>query len=666
MTAPTSDLRTLLRARKRQTLFLRHGESPADAIAKLRASLQGGGFLAFDVETDALHPSDPRGTTTSIQLGSKSVAVLLDPSDPEHVSAAREMLNDKVFTLTAHNAAFDILRLVRLGVFDTVRDAWRRTSDTFILGILITNRNGKFGNAALDLKSLTKAWCGEAAVSADAKQELQAVQKAMGTKGVGGSTWSAYDHIIVTEDGDVVGDPTHGNTWAHIPRDNPEFITYCAADVYDSAHLAEALDPVARSLWPDRVNAEHHAACMVTEMTHRGVRLDVELTRKLNQEAYVTLGDAEKVFADHGVPMVTAKTSGNSSPDKEAVAVAIRAEGVPVPTKRTKDGKTIPVLDKSALKGYIKAGSKVAAAFRAWNKAHKEITTNYRHYLRTTGSRVHAEIVANEAVTGRMASRSPNLQNVPEPAKPCFVADPGMVFISADFSSIEMRVAAAVTGDPKLTWMYTEPIPEDASEHDVKSRDPYWLIAWAVWGPDATVDDRKLAKIICLAQMYGGGQDTIAEQVDEDIDLVSKVLSANRAQFPKLGDWFSKNVEPTINSGRPFWTLPSGRFQTIDPTRAWAGFNLMMQGLARDLLLGAMFRLDGAGFGEYMLLPIHDEVLFQVPADQAEEMLPRIIAAMETTFQGVPITVEAKVLGPRWLEKTHAPKTTNESTDPAS
>ncbi|GLE54898.1 hypothetical protein NJBCHELONAE_02090 [Mycobacteroides chelonae] len=655
MTAPTSDLRTLLRARKRQTLYVELGESPVPAIAALRESLAGGGFLAYDIETDALHPSDPRGKATSVQLGSKSVAVLLDPADPAHVEAAREMLNDTRYVLTAHNAAFDILHLTRLGVFPSVREGWRRTSDTFILGILVTSRNGKYGNAALDLKSLTKAWCGEVAVSADAKAELQAVQKAMGTKGVGGD-WNAYDHIRVTEDGEIVGDPTEGNTWAHIPRDNPEFITYCAADVYDSAHLAEALDPVARSLWPDRVNAEHHAACLVTEMTHRGVRLDVELTRKLNQEAHVTAGDAEKVFADHGVPMVTAKTSGNSSPDKEAVAAAIRAEGVPVPTKRTKDGKTIPVLDKSALKGYIKAGSKVAAAFRAWNRAQKEITTNYRHYLRTTGSRVHAEIVANEAVTGRMASRSPNLQNVPEPAKPCFIADPGMVFISADFSSIEMRVAAAVTGDPQLSWMYTEPIPEGASEHDVKSRDPYWLIAWAVWGQNATVDDRKLAKIICLAQMYGGAQETIAEQVDEDIDLVSKVLSANRAQFPRLGDWFKKNVAPTIESGRPFWTLPSGRFQTIDPTRSWAGFNLMMQGLARDLLLGAMFRLDTAGFAEYMLLPIHDEVLFQVPADQAEAMLPRIIAAMETTFEGVPITVEAKILGPRWLEKTHAPK----------
>ena len=107
-----------------------------------------------------------------------------------------------------------------------------------------------------------------------------------------------------------------------------------------------------------------------------------------------------------------------------------------------------------------------------------------------------------------------------------------------------------------------------------------------------------------------------------------------------------------IYSGRSFWTLETGRFQTIDPARAWAGFNLMIQGTARDLLLDAMFRLEDAGLSEYMLLPNHDEVLFQVPADCADEFVSRIVAAMETEFLGVPITAEAKVLGERWVEKT--------------
>ena len=231
-----------------------------------------------------------------------------------------------------------------------------------------------------------------------------------------------------------------------------------------------------------------------------------------------------------------------------------------------------------------------------------------------------------------------------------------MVFISADFSSIEMRVAAAVTGDPKLVGMYTEPLPENATERQVRERDPYWETAWAVWGDDATEKQRKLAKIIVLGSMYGGGADTLAAGADIPVVEAQQVLKGYKQSFPQLQAWWKANMNDRIYTGRSFWTLETGRFQTIDPTRAWAGFNLMIQGTARDLLLDAMFRLEDAGFSEYMLLPIHDEVLFQVPAERAEEMAEQIAAAMATTFKGVPITAEAKVLGERWMEKSEVKK----------
>lgn len=647
----------------RATYFVKHGESPADAFAALRASLLPGEFLAFDVETNALHPSDPRDALTSIQVGSKHVGVLLYPTDRVHLDAARDILNDTAYRLTAHNAGFDILRLVRAGVFDSVRAAWERTTDTMILATLLVQKNGKLGNAPLDLKSLTAAWCGDDAVSKDAKAELVAVQKTMGTKGVGSGNWHAYQNVTVDADGTVHGDPREGNTWAQIPRDDPEFIAYCTADVFDSANLAAALDPIARSLWSDVVDREHRIARIVCEMTHRGVKLDVERTRTQNAAAHNTRTEARTGLAARGVVFERSKTTGKDSPTTDSVAKAIRAEGIDVPMKRTADGKLQPALDKRALKKYKAQGSTVAPLYRSWKLADKEISTYYVHYLRTLGDRVHAEITANEAVTGRMASKSPNLQNVPEPVKPCLVADPGMVLISADFSSVEMRVAAAVTRDPELTRMYVEPLPADATERQERERDPYWLIAWQVWGEDATPDDRKLAKIITLGSMYGGGVETLAAQSDIAPDLAADILAGYRKRFPQLKRWFDQTMKSNITSGRPFWTLPSGRFQSIDPTRAWAGFNLIIQGLARDLLLGAVFRLEEAGFGEHMLVPVHDEILFQLPADQADTACERIKTAMETTFNGVPITVEVKVLGPEWCEKTAVKKPADTMSD---
>ncbi|MCB1257060.1 MAG: hypothetical protein KDB26_08145 [Microthrixaceae bacterium] len=636
----------------RTVLFVRDDENPTEAMKTLRASLIPGEFAAFDIETNALHPSDPRDAVTSIQIGSATVAVLLNPNNTAHIAAAREFLNDPVYRLTAHNAGFDILRLTRLGVFDTVKAGWERTSDTFILLMLLVQRNGKFGNAPLDLKTATSVWCGADAVSKDAKEALVKVQKEMGTKGIGGGSWNAYENITVDEHGVVHGDPREGNTWAQLPRDLPEFINYCAADVFDSAQLAATLDPMVRELWPERVEAEHHISRMCCEMTHRGVKLDRGHTLAQHSEACTVRAERQRSLEAYNVTFAQAKSSGVFTPSRESVAEAIRAEGIDVPRKLDGNGKMQDVLDKKALKKYKAEGSVVAQLFREWTLANRDVVTYYNHYLRTTGERVHAEIAASEAVTGRMASKSPNLQNVPETVKPCLVADDGFVLISADFSSVEMRVAAAVTGDKRLTWMYTEPLPENATEREERERDPYWLIAWRVWGPDATVDDRKLAKIIVLGSMYGGGTEALSANVDISPDLGQQILNGYRAEFPQLKLWFDRMMKPRIEAGRPFWMLDSGRFQSIDPTRAWAGLNMMIQGLARDLLLGAMFRLEAAGFSDAMLLPVHDEVLFQVPAAEADAACASIQKSMQTSYNDVPIEVEVKVLGTAWTEKT--------------
>lgn len=153
-----------------------------------------------------------------------------------------------------------------------------------------------------------------------------------------------------------------------------------------------------------------------------------------------------------------------------------------------------------------------------------------------------------------------------------------------------------------------------------------------------------------------GGAATLAENADISVAEASEVLAAYNKTFPQLKQWWKDTMQPRVWSGLPHWTLETGRFQTTDPTRAWAGFNLMVQGTARDLLVQAMIRLDAAGFGQYMLLPIHDEVLFQVPTAEADDFAQRFTDVMASDFGGVPITAEAEVLGPRWIDKDDAQK----------
>ncbi|MBS9535089.1 hypothetical protein KIH27_15990 [Mycobacterium sp. M1] len=653
----------------RSVLYVRKGEDPTPAVEALARSLKPGEFIAFDVETNALWASDPRARLTSIQVGSKYVAVLLDPTDTEHVNAARKTLNDMRFRLTAHNAGFDILYLTRAGVFDTIADGWGRTTDTIILARLLSSGE----RIGVGLKEQTATWCGEAAVSKDAKEALQAVQKQMGTKGVGSGNWSVYKTVTVNPDGALTGDPEQGNTWALIPRDNKAFVDYCAADVFDSALLAETLDPIVRGLWAERVEAEHRIHRIVCEMSYRGVKFDNNAAVECFADAIARRDKAQADLLALGVDMTYSppkkskklaqaerETDAEDTDEQDSrerlIADAIRAEGVKVPTKTTKDGKRAPTLDKSSLKKYAVEGSKIAPLYREWGRADKEIGTYLTPYLKLRADRIHADIQAGAARTGRMTCSQPNAQNVPASVKACYTADTGFVFLSVDFSSVEMRVAAGMTGDPELVKMYTEPLPASPTERQIRERDPYWQIAWQVWGDTATEKDRKLAKIVVLANMYGGGAEQIASQVDVSVQLAQSVLDGYRKRFPKLGKWFTDNVKPGVEAGEPFWTLPSGRFQSTDPSRAWAGLNLMIQGYARDLLLDAIFRVEDAGMGEFMLLPIHDEILLQVPEGEADAYAERVVKAMETVYNGVPITAEAKVLGTSWMEKTDVKK----------
>lgn len=642
----TTDLHT-----DRKVLFVQSGESPDAAIAELRESLQPGDWLAFDVETTALWPSDKTyDYIRSVQVGSKTVAVLLDPFDERHRAAAREILTDASYRLTAHNGAFDILRLVRARIFPSVKAAYERLFDTLIAAKLLYSGDNL---VPLSLKELTVALCGEQAASKSAKAALIAEEKRHGWKGVNGKLWNPYAVVSVSAVGNVTGDPRDRNTWALIDRDNEAFIDYCAADVFDSAVLAEKMEPVVTALWKQRLADEHRLSRLVCEMQQRGVAFDHDRAVETLKDAHARRDAATAAMLELGVDVSEAKDA-DGTPRADLVGKGIIAEGIDVPRTQTANGTWQFELDKRSLKKYESEGSKIAPLFRAWKQADKEIGTYLAPLLKTRPARIHADIQVSEARTGRMSARKPNVQNVPPIVKPCYIADTDMVLVSADFSSVEMRVAAAITNDPKLKSMYLKELPEGASERDKRACDPYWLVAWKAFGDNATESDRKLSKILCLGQMYGGGAPALAKNADVPVSIVRKIHADYRDIFKTLTEWWKAEKMPAVRAGAPFWTLPSGRFQALDPSIAWAGFNTMIQGLARDVLLGAMCRLEDAGLSEYMLLPIHDEIIFQVPRAEAEALRERIAEVMATVLDDVPITTEAVILGARWIDKDDA------------
>ena len=301
---------TTLAAPVRTTLYLKKGQDPAKHVASLKASMRPGDVIAFDVETNALAFGDPRARVRSIQVGNSHVAALLDPADPSHVAAAREVLNDPGYRLTAHNAGFDIAFLTQLGVFDSVKDGWARVVDTFILATMLMPPEDDRA-AYRSLKAMTQAWNPDMALSADAKADLKAVFDDHGWEGLS-SGWNVYQG---EGDEPYERDPLRNNGWALIPRDHPVFKEYCAADVFDSVALVQALEPVVRGLWPQRVEVEHRAARIANEMTYRGMRLDRQWTQQKLTEARTDLAAARQNLVGLGVDEPTDRKYGEALRD---------------------------------------------------------------------------------------------------------------------------------------------------------------------------------------------------------------------------------------------------------------------------------------------------------------------------------------------------------------
>ena len=615
-----------------------HGDDLAGAVAELRTDLAGhpADWLAFDIETNALDLEDPRHEVRSVQIGTSRVVLVLD-TERESLAAAWDLLNDPAHRLTAHNAAFDTTRLHRIGIIADLAEVWSRLSDTFILASLIEPPGGS-PISYRTLKAQTRTWCGPDAVSADAKADLKAAYKAGGWKGLA-IGWDPYKEAAKSG---ASGDPRDGNGWAQIPLDDLAFIAYAAADIVDSAQLVRVLAPIASAVFPEIVQVEHRMARIATEMESRGVRLDTDYTLARQADSRAAMDEAEATMRAAGF-------TGRPSNAGDAIAF-FDAEGMP-PRRTAKGGRST---EAATLREYAQLGSSLAEPLLRWRTHQKLDTTYYSRYLRAGADRIHPTVTTLQASTGRMSSSSPNFQNLPARdakvhVRECFVADPGMTFISADFSSIEMRVSAAVTGDPKLRAMYVDPLTPG---EDPRARDPYWLMAWELHGPWATKAQRGAVKAVVLGRMYGGSVGTLADQAGITLDAAQAALDAYGAMYPGLATWAGESLIPgTVGVGRPLWTLPGGRVQVIDPTDHWKALNTFCQGLARDVLVRAILACEDAGLAQYLVMPIHDELLLQVPEDRAEGLLALLVETMRSEVLGVPIPAEGALLGPRWTAK---------------
>lgn len=273
--------------------------------------------------------------------------------------------------------------------------------------------------------------------------------------------------------------------------------------------------------------------------------------------------------------------------------------------------------------------------------------------------RVHTQISQAVAATGRLSSSDPNLQNIPirteigRRIRAAFIADPGHVLISADYSQIELRVLAHMSGDETLT----EAFKRGDDIHD--------QTATKVFGADSLLDPHELrrrAKIINYALLYGKTAFTLAKDIGVSQQAAQQFIDAYFAGFPRVRAFIDKTLEDAQASGvvktmfgrrRPVPELTSRNFQ-IRAGAERIAVNMPIQGTAADILKRAMIDVDAALATAHpqarMILTVHDELLFESPEDQAEDVAALVKEKMSNAVKlNVPLDVDAGI-GKNWTE----------------
>ncbi len=395
---------------------------------------------------------------------------------------------------------------------------------------------------------------------------------------------------------------------------------------------------------------------ILARMEETGIRLDPEVLAGMAEEMERGIGRART-----RIQQIAGSTLNPDSP-KQIRETLFGRMGLK-PGRRTAKGK-VESTDAETLEEL--AGEHEIAreilAYRELTKLKGTYVDALPELLNPETGRIHTTYDPTGAATGRLSSVDPNLQNIPSRTelgrriRAAFVAEPGYVFVSSDYSQVELRVLAHLSGDPELRDAFR-------TGEDIHRRTAARIFGVAA---DLVTDEmRRRAKAVNFGVLYGMSERRLAreqriERADarrfieayfERFQAVRAYIDDIRARAGREGE-----VRTLFGRLRRFPQL-RGRGSRAEQEQALrAAVNTTIQGTAADLMKMAMIRVDlalrDAGSGARMLLQVHDELLFEVPERDARSAAEVVRREMEGVHPlDVPLVVDQKT-GATWRDVT--------------
>jgi DNA polymerase-1 len=432
---------------------------------------------------------------------------------------------------------------------------------------------------------------------------------------------------------------------------------YSAEDADITLRLHETLYPQVEAD-PKLAFVYDHIEMPVREVLFRmertGVLVDAELLALQSRELGQKMLELEqKAYAEAGQPF-------NLNSPKQIAEIFFERKGMPV-IKKTPSGT--PSTDEEVLEKLAEDFplARMLLDYREITKLKSTYTDKLPRMVNPRTGRVHTNYGQTTAVTGRLASTDPNLQNIPvrtpegRRIREAFIAPPGHVIVSADYSQIELRIMAHIAEDPGLLAAF-------AAGEDI-----HRATAAEVFGRErreVSAEERRYAKVINFGLIYGMSAFGLAQQLGLERATAQAYIDSYFARYPGVAKYMERTRQLAREQGyvetvfgRRLW-LPEIR--SANPARRngaeRAAINAPMQGTAADLIKLSMIAvlgwLDREGLATKLVMQVHDELVLEVPESELESVrteLPRLMAGVAQLK--VPLMVELGV-GPNW-EKAH-------------
>ncbi|MCB9846551.1 MAG: DNA polymerase I [Phycisphaeraceae bacterium] len=615
-------------------------------LGALVDELRGAALFAVDTETTSLAPmrAELCGLSFSTTPGTGCYVPVRSPTPERHLDEAtvlgalRPLLEDPARPKCGHNLKYDLLILRRAGV--ELRGLEHEGScDSMVASYLIDASRSSHSMDALALALL--------------------------------------DHTTIPIR-DLIGSGKEQRRFDEVPLERAG--PYAAEDADISLRLARLMMPQLRAmglarLWHD---VEMPLVEVLAELEWNGILVDPEELSR--QEA--SLQEQIRVLRE-SIRSAAVQAVGRAfDPDSPRQLSAVLfnkadAEEPGLGLTVIKRGKTGPstdaeVLEKLAQDATIESDlPRLILDYRQLTKLVNTYLVNLRECIDPETRRIHASFNQTGAATGRLSSSDPNLQNIPirtevgREIRRAFIAPPGRVLITADYSQIELRLLAHLSRDPALIEAFEQ------------GEDIHTAVAAQIHGvpvADVTREQRSGAKMVNFGIVYGITAFGLARRLDIGRDEAARIIDDYKRRFRGITTFLQECIEQARRYGYVETMLGRRRpIQDIDSNqpqrRAFAeriAINSVVQGSAADLIKIAMVRImkmqRGAECEERpdeasralrdvkMLLQIHDELVFEAPEGRAESARIVIVKEMEGAMAlRVPLVVDSHVAG-NWYE----------------